>query len=434
MNKLNHNGSLLKNQLAQVESFIDKLMSAEELEKTAATQGALIRKRVIKSAKILIIALFTYATVRMSQRNLSASMAAIGLADMSDQAWQKKIVKCGKWLTLILSKAMSKYSITDKEQFHKREIKLIDGSMIVQEGTKGKKGGKSLRIHMCYSLTKGRMDSVQLTDEHTAESVTILPINSGDIILGDAGFGKGNAIEYVVSKRADAIFRATPNHMKLAKDEKGKDKIDMVSVLSKAKEDILDFGCHIHTKNGKYCQVRVIARRLPEDKAILAKQRKKQNAIRKQSKLKDETLIFAEWTILITTLGDEYNAMEILALYRIRWQIELLFKRFKQAFKVSKLPPASLEHSKVMVLLWLILWTLTERQSVAFEMFLADKNANMELYSIWAVQGFIICQIKALFNSVLSLISFDEDSLSTFAHRLFNHRSSRLNQYSLFRF
>jgi hypothetical protein len=346
----------------------------------------------------------------------------------------KKIVKCDTWLTYILGEAMPKLSPAETGQRHKREIKLLDGSMFVQEGRKGKKGGKSLRLHMCYNFTNAMMENVELTDERTAESVKVLPINPDDIILGDAGFGKGNAVEYVASKQADALFRATPSHMKLAEDERGKIKIDMTSKLLNAKGDILDFNCYIHTVNGKYHHVRVVASRLPEDKAILAKKRKKRSASKRQSNLRAETLVFAEWVILITTLGNEYDALELLALYRVRWQIELLFKRFKQSFKVSKLPPASLEHSKVLVLLWLIIWTLTERQSVAFEMFLLDKRTNMNLYSTWAAQRFIVCHIKALFNSILTMICFDEDCLSVFAHRLLNHKSSRCNQYSLFRF
>jgi len=347
---------------------------------------------------------------------------------------EKKIVKCTSWLTELLDEALPKFPILEKPTFQNREIKIIDGSMVVQEGTKGKKGGKSLRIHTCHSLTKSSTGNIKLTDERTSESVKVLPINPGDIILGDAGFGKGTAIEYVVSKKADALFRATPNHMKLTKDKKGKKKIDMAGKLSKAKKDVLDFTCYIHTANGKYQKIRVIASRLPEEKAILAVKRKKRSASKKQSSIKASTLIFAKWVILITTLGKEYSAMELLELYRARWQVELLFKRFKQSFKISRLPAASLEHSEVLVLLWLIMWALTERQSVAFEKLLIAKNETMELYSVWATQSLIVHQIKALFSSIFLLISFDEDTIPILFRRLRNHRSSRCNQYSLFRF
>jgi hypothetical protein len=91
MNKSNYNENITGNQIALVESLIEKFITTEKLDETAATHGVLIRKRVVKSAKILLIALFTYANIAISQRVLSAIMAAIGLADMSDQAWQKKL-------------------------------------------------------------------------------------------------------------------------------------------------------------------------------------------------------------------------------------------------------------------------------------------------------------------------------------------------------
>ena len=316
--------------------------------------------------------------------------------------------------------------------FRGRTVKLIDGSMLTQGGTRDKKGGKSIRLHMCYNLTAGAMDSVLLTDHHTAESPKLCNINAGDIIMGDAGFGKGKNIAHVTSQDADALFRATPSNMRLSVDKNGKQKIDMFAKLKNTKGDIVDFNCYIHTENGHYHPIRVVASRLPEDKAVLAKKRKKRTATRKQFTLGEQSLVYAEWVILITTLDDSYSAEELLIMYRARWQVELLFKRIKQTFKVQKLPPATLRHSTVMVLLWLILWAVVEKQSLSMEVHLIEKGVDMSRYSPWAAQSFVVFQISALIHQVWIDCTTNNNNFSDAFIRLLNHRSCRENQYFSF--
>jgi hypothetical protein len=435
VNEPNDTTNAARNQAATaVKQLIEKLSLPDSLNESAKAYGALVRHRVIKSAEDLLVALFIYAISGMSQRLLAACTTAMYLADMSDQAWQKKIVQCEPWLSSLLSEILFELPQSERKPFQCRPMKLIDGSMFVQAGNKGKKGGKSVRVHMCYNLTEGAMDSLVLTDEHTAESVEVLDINPGDIILADAGFGKGKNLAYVVSRGADALFRATPAHLRLDALATGKSKIDMAAMLSGTTKDVLDFDCYVHTENGKYHPVRVIASRLPEDKALLAKTRKQRTARKKQTQIKGETLIFAEWVILITSLGREFSANQLLEMYRARWQIELLFKRIKQSFKVQKLPPATLKHSTVLVLLRLILWALVETQALAAEMLLLKKGSDMERYSPWAMQSFLLFQVKASLDNLLASCPVNADNTANVFQRLLNHHSSRRNQYALFHF
>ena len=196
----------------------------------------------------------------------------------------------------------------------------------------------------------------------------------------------------------------------------------MVKKLDTA-DNLVDFKCFVHTQNGNYAPVRIIASRLPEDKAPLARERKRRKASKNQSQIRTETLVYAEWVILMTSLGDDYTAEELLKMYRCRWQIELLFKRIKQSLKVTKLRPASLEHSKVTVLMMLILWAITERQVLAAELLLLEKDTDMSLYSKWATSSFCFQKLKAGFGVIMSCLA---DSLSFQAlERLFSHRSLR---------
>ena len=214
-------------------------------------------------------------------------------------------------------------------------------------------------------------------------------------------------------------------------DEKGRTKINMVEMLNTSAK-LLDVKCFVHTQKGKYTPVRIIASRLPEDKAVLAKKRKLRSASKRQSQIRQKTLIYAGWVFLMTTLGDEYHADCLLKMYRARWQVELLFKRIKQALSVTKLRPASLEHAKVTVLMMLILWAMTEKQVFAAEAFLQKQQLDMSLYSIWAASAFSFQYLRATISCIMLLL-VDSDKMLNVLMRLMNHRSCRDNQFVSFR-
>ena len=61
--------------------------------------------------------------------------------------------------------------------------------------------------------------------------------------------------------------------------------------------------------------------------------------------MEPQTLLYAGYVMVFTTLLEaEFSAPTILEWYRLRWQIELVFKRFKQIARLGHLPkndPAS---------------------------------------------------------------------------------------------
>ena len=64
----------------------------------------------------------------------------------------------------------------------------------------------------------------------------------------------------------------------------------------------------------------------------------RREASRKQRVLDPRSLIAAEFMILATSLPAESDpAQEVLAVYRLRWQIELAFKRLKSLLHLGKL-------------------------------------------------------------------------------------------------
>jgi hypothetical protein len=136
----------------------------------------------------------------------------------------------------------------------------------------------------------------------------------------------------------------------------------------------------------------------------------------------------------MTSLDESYSAECILKLYRIRWQIELLFKRIKQFLNVTRLRAATVQHSKVLVLLLLIIWSLVERQVVAAEICLKARQANMSRFSPWTMCGFFLHVFKSMLNQLWIFCLDTNIDLLGIYKRLCNHKARRINQYFEFHF
>ncbi|MCI0705760.1 MAG: IS4 family transposase [Planctomycetia bacterium] len=88
---------------------------------------------------------------------------------------------------------------------------------------------------------------------------------------------------------------------------------------------------------------RLIAWRLPEEQANRRRQRLREEFQRKWGREPSaQRLAWCEWTILVTSVPVEMlSVREAAVLYRARWQIELLFKRWKSQGRVATLDGSS---------------------------------------------------------------------------------------------
>ena len=83
--------------------------------------------------------------------------------------------------------------------------------------------------------------------------------------------------------------------------------------------------------------VRVLAARLPPEAAARARQRKYQQAQKHGRTPSATTVALADWVLVATTLAADWSLTDVLRLYRVRWQVELVFKRMKQLLRFNQL-------------------------------------------------------------------------------------------------
>jgi hypothetical protein len=92
--------------------------------------------------------------------------------------------------------------------------------------------------------------------------------------------------------------------------------------------DRIDTEATLGTKDRLRC--RLIALRLPEDVAAKRLRRLRKKLKKKGRKLSERQRIMCQWTVMITDLAaGAFTVEEVCVLYRVRWQIELLYKAWK---------------------------------------------------------------------------------------------------------
>jgi hypothetical protein len=97
---------------------------------------------------------------------------------------------------------------------------------------------------------------------------------------------------------------------------------------------------------------RVVAWRVPEEVANRRRQKLIAETRRKDGRVPSrERLAWCDWTILVTNVPEDLlSATEVAILYRARWQIELLLKRWKSLGLIAELTGSTVERQ--MVRLW----------------------------------------------------------------------------------
>jgi hypothetical protein len=115
--------------------------------------------------------------------------------------------------------------------------------------------------------------------------------------------------------------------------------IDLLKTLRKAPDGELDLDVWLGAPPRLAC--RLLARRVPAAVVRQRRQRLRDEARRRGEPVSQRALALACWTILVTNVPRALLSLEeALALARLRWQIELLFKLWKSHGQIDEWPTA----------------------------------------------------------------------------------------------
>lgn len=293
-----------------------------DLEDTARDTKALVRRRGVRSPSDLLRLVLAYVLCDWPLVLVAAWACLQGVANLSDVAVMNRLRAAKRWIGVLVAAWVSRSRL--ELAGRPVRLRLMDATTASAPGSKG----GDWRLHVGFDLGEMCMDGVEVTDKHGGETLVRHPVQEGDIVVADRGYCHRPGIGKTLSEGGELVVRVNWQTLPV-KDEAGR-AVDLFEWLRQVPEGRPDEREVVaETPYGDY-HLRLIARRLPQEAVDRARYRLRHQASKKQRNMDQRSLEAAGFIILVTSLPrDRWSAGQVLALYRLRWQVELLFKRLK---------------------------------------------------------------------------------------------------------
>lgn len=308
--------------------------SSEEIARSAVANGALIRRREVRSADTLLRLAITYGFCGFSLRQTAAYAQTVGFANISDVALLKRLRRCGPWLGELLAHKLAQRAGRGELPRNQLCLRLIDATTVARPGSTG----IDWRLHMRMNVSGGRVDHIELTDAKGAETLTRFAFTSSDLVIADRGYAKAKDLDHVSRANAFFIIRTSRHSMKLEhRDGRPFDYVESLNQLPEAAAGEFAIQVRVSPKHTVPCRLIGIRKSEPAAERtrskILAESRKKHRIT------DPRTLESAGFMAVLTNLtASQATPEQILDLYRFRWQIEMNFKDLKSVLELDVLP------------------------------------------------------------------------------------------------
>lgn len=301
----------------------------------AGELGALTRKRKFKSPADLMRVLLIHIATDSSLVETSVKSKYGNLVDVSDVAVLKRLKSSGNWFNWLSNQLLLKrgVSLLPPEDFAGYNIRTIDASVVSEPGSTG----TDWRLHYSMELFTLKCDHFKITDPKIGESLLNYNVNQNDLLIGDRAYGNHKGMSYISKNGGFYVLRIKKDAFQIF--DSNFINVNLMSHLRKLKVgQTLELESFAGVANSEKIPVRILAIRKSDIAAEQSIKKARHERMRKQQKVYEDTLEFHKYIILATNLPANISANRILELYRLRWQIELSFKRLKSIFGLGHLP------------------------------------------------------------------------------------------------
>ncbi len=311
--------------------------------------GALKRARGIPDAEILLRVLLIHVANGCSLSETAVRARSLGVK-LSAVAVFKRLQAAEEWLRWLAEQELGTRRL--RLDTRGRPLRAVDGTMISEPGSTG----TDWKIHYAINLADLRCDFFELTGvEKGGETLRRVPIQRGDILMGDRIYANPVGVAHVLDRNGDVLVRL--NRQALPLFDMAGQRMNPLRLFRSIKAgQTQEWTTQVRHPKGGWMTGRLIAVRRSAQAIRKARKRLQRKASKRQEKVSSESWKAAQFFAIWTTLPSEsFPANDLLNSYRLRWQIELAFKRMKSLMGLGHLPkkdPASARgwlHGKLFV-------------------------------------------------------------------------------------
>lgn len=349
------------------DELLRRLPADLDLDALARQTRAIERKREIDTGADLLRLALARGPGGLSLSETAAWATMLGLAEMSDPGVKYRLDKAVEFLDAVMARQLADKAAGATVRWAGRTLRLSDGSCFREPGAKT----TSWRLHGVYDLGCGGFSHLELTDKHGAETIERGAPVPGEIRICDRGYARAPSLHRFrlqSANRADFITRVGWAAFSLIGQD-GAD-FDLIAHLGQLPADMVPHEVMVRARLGPLdlaLPLRLIIQRKTLEATEAARAKLRREASRKQKVLDPRSLTAAAFIILGTSLPAEgYPAEEVLAVYRLRWQIELAFKRLKTLLRMNRIPTHTQRASRSWLIAHLIMALLCDDLSQDF--------------------------------------------------------------------
>jgi hypothetical protein len=350
--------------IAKVSGVVQELFGAMA-EEVARDHPVVQRKRKFTTATLVqTFVLGFLAKPRASDAELAQTAALLGVEVTPQAIEQRHTVTLAALLEALFRKATQCIVKSQKtlapllERF--TAVLVLDSSTVALPdemrekfpGCGGSHGGgqAAMKMQVQWDLRSGGLDAFAIESGRDCDYKTPLqkaPMIRGSLRITDLGYFDTEVFERF---HQDGVYWLSRLQFGTSVFSADGERLELLDWLGKQPGPFVDQPILLGTVRKVGC--RIVAWRVPREVANRRRQKLIAETRRKDGRVPTkERLAWCDWMILVTNVGAELaTPKEIAVLYRARWQIELLFKRWKSLGLIAELTGSTV--ARQMVRLW----------------------------------------------------------------------------------
>src|SRR5450755_4495667 len=336
--------------VSQVEQSLKQVLE-ERANVLARETGCIERQRKFSGADLLQTLVFGWLSHPDASLETLASTAAIREVYVSDTAIHNRFNEsCALFLHAVLEEMVSVLVQAEQpvplEVLHRfSSVVLEDSSSITLpkelancwQGSGGGLGGgeAAIKLHVRWDLTRGQLSGPCLTDGRVSDQCSPfrqMSLSAGSLYIADLGYFDLDAAMERRKAGSYTLTRARSNTVFFT--EQGQ-RLHLQAILPQRVGQTKEV--HVLVGGEQQYRMRLLLLRVPKEVAEKRRQALRSDALRRGRAVSQRALALADWTLLLTDAPSKRLRLEeALLLQRERWQMELLYKLWKQYGEIDE--------------------------------------------------------------------------------------------------